>query len=224
MNNKRQTIWLVSMLSLMVVLSAYYLFTDDVKNFNPGLETKVSKEVKIDSQTMAASGKQANDANKKAEDAAGNQTKIQSKQQSDQQANNQKKQGESDAEILKKMSAQVKSGSDYFTNLQMKRTEDLSRQTERLYKIITDSKQNNEAVNKAYEDLRKIEDKEAKVTNLEELLMKDYSNALVMDEGEKWKVVVQAKNMEKSEAVSIVDLVMKDMNVGPDRVSVQYVQ
>lgn len=30
MNNKRQTIWLVSMLSLMVILSAYYLFTEDV--------------------------------------------------------------------------------------------------------------------------------------------------------------------------------------------------
>lgn len=29
MNTKRQTIWLVSMLSLMVVLSAYYLFTED---------------------------------------------------------------------------------------------------------------------------------------------------------------------------------------------------
>ena len=31
MNSKRQTVWLVSMLSLMVILSAYYLFTE-----NPG--------------------------------------------------------------------------------------------------------------------------------------------------------------------------------------------
>ena len=30
MNTKRQTVWLVSMLSLMVILSAYYLFTEDV--------------------------------------------------------------------------------------------------------------------------------------------------------------------------------------------------
>ncbi|ASS65034.1 MULTISPECIES: SpoIIIAH-like family protein [unclassified Paenibacillus] len=29
MNSKRQTVWLVSMLSLMVILSAYYLFTDN---------------------------------------------------------------------------------------------------------------------------------------------------------------------------------------------------
>lgn len=32
MNTKRQTIWLVSMLSLMVVLSAYYLFTQDIND------------------------------------------------------------------------------------------------------------------------------------------------------------------------------------------------
>lgn len=35
MNNKRQTVWLVSMLSLMVVLSAYYLFTEDSSPANP---------------------------------------------------------------------------------------------------------------------------------------------------------------------------------------------
>ena len=34
MNAKRQTIWLVSMLSLMVVLSAYYLFTEDVNKLD----------------------------------------------------------------------------------------------------------------------------------------------------------------------------------------------
>ncbi|MEK8132745.1 SpoIIIAH-like family protein [Paenibacillus filicis] len=34
MNSKKQTIWLVSMLSLMVVLSAYYLFTEDVKELD----------------------------------------------------------------------------------------------------------------------------------------------------------------------------------------------
>ena len=34
MNTKRQTIWLVSMLSLMVLLSAYYLFTQDTNDNN----------------------------------------------------------------------------------------------------------------------------------------------------------------------------------------------
>ena len=34
MNTRRQTVWLVSMLGLMVVLSAYYLFTDNVDDLN----------------------------------------------------------------------------------------------------------------------------------------------------------------------------------------------
>jgi stage III sporulation protein AH len=41
MNNRRQTIWLVSMLSLMVILSAYYLFTEPVgptQNANNGTQ------------------------------------------------------------------------------------------------------------------------------------------------------------------------------------------
>ncbi|AZK47060.1 SpoIIIAH-like family protein [Paenibacillus lentus] len=35
MKSKRQTIWLVSMLSLMVILSAYYLFTEDTATNKP---------------------------------------------------------------------------------------------------------------------------------------------------------------------------------------------
>jgi len=39
MQNRRQTIWLVSMLSLMVILSAYYLLTEEV---NPGKKSELS--------------------------------------------------------------------------------------------------------------------------------------------------------------------------------------
>ncbi len=50
MNAKRQTIWLVSMLSLMVVLSAYYLFTEDVNKLDLASTETINKsqEVKID--------------------------------------------------------------------------------------------------------------------------------------------------------------------------------
>ncbi|MDB4867213.1 MAG: SpoIIIAH-like family protein [Cohnella sp.] len=54
MNNRRQTIWLVSMLSLMVILSAYYLFTEPVsptQNANNG-----SKQTGTQSDAAKASG------------------------------------------------------------------------------------------------------------------------------------------------------------------------
>ena len=50
MNNKRQTIWLVSMLSLMVILSAYYLFTDESGTKAP----PVAESTQVDGQKPAA--------------------------------------------------------------------------------------------------------------------------------------------------------------------------
>jgi stage III sporulation protein AH len=44
MNNKKQTIWLVSMLGLMVILSAYYLFTDEV-NPIPAVTNEVNSSM-----------------------------------------------------------------------------------------------------------------------------------------------------------------------------------
>lgn len=45
MNSKRQTIWLVSMLSLMVILSAYYLFTQDPSDPNMFSDNTVQEDV-----------------------------------------------------------------------------------------------------------------------------------------------------------------------------------
>lgn len=58
MNSKRQTIWLVSMLSLMVILSAYYLFTEDTAG-------------KSDLLTESAAVKDATEAAGSAQDAGG---------------------------------------------------------------------------------------------------------------------------------------------------------
>ncbi|SDR88954.1 stage III sporulation protein AH [Paenibacillaceae bacterium GAS479] len=63
MNSKRQTIWLVSMLSLMVVLSAYYLFTEDTgtKGLKDTAQTQagaaeVSSSEGIDVQQVTGKG------------------------------------------------------------------------------------------------------------------------------------------------------------------------
>lgn len=55
MNTKRQTVWLVSMLSLMVVLSAYYLFTQDVDS--PEVLTDSSKTEQAAQNATEASTK-----------------------------------------------------------------------------------------------------------------------------------------------------------------------
>ncbi|KUP21400.1 SpoIIIAH-like family protein [Paenibacillus sp. DMB5] len=51
MKGKRQTIWLVSMLSLMVVLSAYYLFTEDT---GASIPKETAGTIQVDSANNGA--------------------------------------------------------------------------------------------------------------------------------------------------------------------------
>ncbi|MDO3677043.1 SpoIIIAH-like family protein [Paenibacillus ehimensis] len=306
MNSKRQTIWLVSMLSLMVVLSAYYLFTEDVGNVE--VTGTTPKEMTINAGQTDAMHPAATDANagprgeqkpgQKPEMKPEQKPEVKPEQKPEQKPEmkpeqkpevkpeqkpevkpeqkpevkpepkpegkpeqkpegkpEQKPEGkpeqkpgkgdkssstgaetssiaaqpvsknETDAKVLQQVQAQAhaQSGSDYFTNLQLKRDEENAKKAEQLLTIISDTKQTAEAAVKAQEELRKIEDMEAKVTNLEESLTKDFPQAVVTQDANKWKVTVQASKLEKSQALSIIDKTIKELNVGPDSVSVQMV-
>jgi stage III sporulation protein AH len=196
MNSKRQTIWLVSMLSLMVVLSAYYLFTQDASKMNTAKDISQTQQINVDNKitTPAADLKTSTDS------AA--------KQVTDQA-------------VLEKVAQQGKSSGDYFIAQQMQRNDDLAKKTQNLQAIINDTKQNPDAVGKAYDDLQTIQTQTAKISDLEDQLMKDYPNVVITEAGNKWKVVVQDNKLEKSQAVSIVDLVTKELNIGFDNISIQ---
>jgi stage III sporulation protein AH len=246
MNAKRQTIWLVSMLSLMVVLSAYYLFTEDVNKLNLA-NTDAAKnptEIKVDMSqadkpTTANSSKTdptatgtqtktdptATGAQTKTDPiATGTQTKTDSKTTAAADASKTTKtDATADADVLKKMQAQATSAENYFTTEQMKRHDELSKKTEQLMLTITDPKQKPEAVAQATNDLDKISETQDKITSIEESLMKDYDQAIVSQEGNKWKVTVQSEKLEKSQGVTIVDLVMKELGAAPENIKIQYV-
>jgi stage III sporulation protein AH len=106
----------------------------------------------------------------------------------------------------------------------LKRNDTLAQQTQSLLTIITDSAQNTEAVSKAYDDLQVIQNQTAKLNDIEDELGKDFPNVIVTAEAaNKWKVVLQDDKLEKSQAVSIVDLVMKELNIGPENISIQVI-
>ncbi|SFK93879.1 stage III sporulation protein AH [Paenibacillus sp. 1_12] len=288
MNSKRQTIWLVSMLSLMVVLSAYYLFTEDVSkleftstgapingsakgaegtnglsakeivintndlNVKPveskatpqaaaKTDTKASTPAAVDTkqQTSAAApsaGTNATPANsstpavptakaptpaaavtdpKNTSKATAANTQTTSKANETVSA--------ADAKVLQQVMTQVKSGSDYFAGLGLKRNEEMAKLTEKWMTILADPKQSATAAANAEAELRKLQDQEAKVTNLEDTLMKEFPQAVITEEASKWRVTVQSNKLEKSQAVSIIDKVMQEMNVGADKIVVQFV-
>lgn len=250
MNSKKQTIWLVSMLSLMVVLSAYYLFTEDVSQLelNTASGTQ-SKEIIINAgqldglpqgtanvqtqtapthnnQQPAAEGGAKSDPKESSTNSEAPST-VEPESGADPTtaqpvSKNHAKTSGQDARVLEQIQAQATAGSDYFINLQMKRDETMSKQVESLMTILADTKQTQEAAVKAQTELQKLQDMETKVTYLEESLMKEYPQAVITQEGTKWKITVQANKLEKSQAVSIADQVMKELNVIPDHIAIQY--
>ncbi|RKN84701.1 SpoIIIAH-like family protein [Paenibacillus ginsengarvi] len=251
MNTKRQTVWLVSMLSLMVVLSAYYLFTEDVNDLDLTKQQAAGTEIKVDaittgapaSTTNAAADKAASD--KAAQDKAAADKAASAKDTADKSAAGKTattdktaqatqtppsaatgKTGKTDEEVLKQVTASAKatSGNDYFASLHTKRNEDLSKEIEKWLAITVDNKKSDDEVKKAIAEVERLQDMDEKVMNVEDLLGKDFKNAIVLQDGGKWKVIVQTAKLEKSQGVSIVDMIMQEMNVTPDKVSVQYVQ
>ncbi|MBP1155132.1 MULTISPECIES: SpoIIIAH-like family protein [unclassified Paenibacillus] len=248
MNSKRQTIWLVSMLSLMVVLSAYYLFTEDVNelelNTASGTQTKEiiinagqldgvpQGTVDVQATPMGSSQQPAAEDDAKSDPKASSTntdtpSAVEQEDGSDPTTaqpvtKNEANASGEDAKVLEQIQAQATSGSDYFVNLQMKRDESISKQVEALMTILADTKQTQEAAVNAQTELQKLQDMETKITYLEESLMKEYPQAVITQEGMKWKITVQANKLERSQAVSIADQVMKELSITPDHIAVQY--
>ncbi len=186
MNTRRQKIWLVSMLSLMVVLSAYYLFTDDIG--------QVSDPDSQDGNMTAAGHLEATYDSQFADD---------------------EHYVLSDEEILAQVeSMQASAGvSAKFDQLYMQRDNQLKERFDELNRIVTDPSQSTEAVTQAYTEHDMLEEQYLIVQSLEEQLMEDYGNAIIEEENGEWHVRVLADHLEKSQAVSIIEMVADELGV-----------
>ncbi|CAM3589204.1 SpoIIIAH-like family protein [Marinicrinis lubricantis] len=203
MNSKRQTIWLVSMLSLMVVLSAYYLFTEDVNEIDTAAPTGTftSEEIVIDDITAqeTADEEVAEEyvADVSAEPGAEEDVAASTSE---------------DANILEMLEQGSNlTAEDYFATMQMERNENFDKEYEKLMTIITEG--DAEAQAKAYEDMHALEEKDNKISQLEEQLMQEYSHALVSEQNGTWKVSIKADSLEKSDAASIANMLIKELGV-----------
>jgi stage III sporulation protein AH len=206
------------MLSLMVVLSAYYLFTQDASKLNTPKDASQVQEVKIDTTQTTLDSQAKTD--KTTAGVTTDKTKTQTKAETKPSSEATTKQL-TDAEILAKITQQGQTSDEYIISQQLQRNDNLAKQTDNLLKIINDSKQNTVAVSKAYDDLHVIQTRTEKINGIEEQLTKDYPNVLVTENANKFKIVLQKDKLEKSQAVSIIDLVMQELSVGPENISIQ---
>lgn len=276
MNNKRQTVWLVSMLSLMVILSAYYLFTEDSGPIN----TPVADSTQVDGMKQGEAKETAGildpteglvvnevvnggevtgtDGDQTAAESVDNPAVVDGKEAGDTgkspAAESGEKQGEAgkgsekgtdkgaattpetnagtdssatktDEDVLKEMEEQntAASASSQFQNYQWQREESNNRKYEELMTVAGDLSKTPEENAKATEQLRTLEEKEAKINGIEETLSQQFANAIVQEDADKYKVVVLSDKLDVKQAVSIVDLVMKELAVSQNKISVQYV-
>lgn len=200
MNSKRQTVWLVSMLSLMVILSAYYLFTEDGSSKSPAGQAQTAE---LDSGSGDTQQVVVN------ETELGGQAAL----------------SDEDLKVIQKFEeeeSRAVSSSDYFMEQQFKRAEAVQTEYDRLMGIVSDTTNTGaEEASSAMEQVEKLEQHEEKISELESSLRDEFKNVVVSQEKDSYKVVVDGEKLERSQADSIIQLVMNTLEVGADRVTVQ---
>ncbi|QTH44734.1 SpoIIIAH-like family protein [Cohnella sp. LGH] len=213
MNNKRQTIWLVSMLSLMVILSAYYLFSEDAPSTNKaagGANQAIEEAGKVsatnpDGVTVQQVDRMTDELPDAETGATGTGEEM----------------SPEDQEVLKGIANAV--GNDRLEQIAYDRMNKVSKRSEELSATIGNAKATQEEATAAAEELDRLEDLDLRITSLQEKLLQEFDNAVVDEVDSKFKVIVLSDKLEKKQAIGIIDLATKELNVGPERVSVQYV-
>lgn len=201
MNTKRQTIWLVSMLSLMVVLSAYYLFTQDLddadKLSGTGTPTEDVSEASCDEDALVVD---------EVTQEEGTTTE-----------------GLTEEQILAMIESQGYGENSVFSDILSKRDEQTKGETDRLWAEVANVDGDPTQSAQALAAIEQLEEKSSKIAELESTLSEQYQLAMIDEENDRYKVVVASDKLEKKDAASIIDQVMTVMEVKADQVSVQYV-
>jgi len=204
MNTKRQTIWLVSMLSLMVILSAYYLFTQDIGSDNKltdakHMENTAEVNTTVDQNSAAVSGTSDNSGSYTISDL--------------------------DQDVLSQLEAD-----GYFKNngeiseLIAKRENQLEQKDNKIMSVLADVSAETDRSLEALEEMAMLEQKMEKITQLENNLKDTYEIAIISEEvNDKYKVVVTSDNLEKKQAAEIIEQVINELEVRPEQVSVQFI-
>ncbi|XID94147.1 SpoIIIAH-like family protein [Paenibacillaceae bacterium WGS1546] len=211
MNNKRQTIWLVSMLSLMVILSAYYLFTEDAPSTNPA---GGGSGHLLESSGANPDGVEITQIDTLTDDETSGVSAEGITEEGD---------AVEDQEVLKGIANAA--GNERIDQLALEQRVKISQRAEELETIIGDTKATQEEATAAAEEYHRLQDLDSRITSLQDKLLLDFDNAVVSEEeNNSFKVIVLSDKLEKKQAIGIVDLATKELEVGPDRITVQYVQ
>ncbi|MCU5033135.1 SpoIIIAH-like family protein [Bacillus cereus] len=197
---KKQTVWLLTMLSLVVVLSVYYVTTPDKMNTaSPATGEKIGQEKQGTDKAVT------NEAPKETPKKE-NTSKETINKETDKKENAKKEKSKKEGNVS------VQSSDENFTALRMQMEDQRSEQKAKLQEVMSSTKASATEKNKAKENFDAITTMETKQELLETVIKSQggYPDALVRADGTDIRVTVKAAKHSQKEANKIIQLVRSE--------------
>lgn len=192
------------MLSLMVILSAYYLFTQDING-----KDEVSDATNLNNSTVVDSMNGSAD-----ELASGDFSTLDDEYTI----------SDADQQVLNQLKAEGYFAGSTIGDLMTKRENQLEEEENRIMAVLADTTNDTEATLEALNEMEELEAKYEKISQIEASLKETYEVALISEElNDKYKVVVTSDTLEKKQAAAIIDQVIAQLEVRPEQVYVEFV-
>ncbi|PES80097.1 stage III sporulation protein AH [Bacillus cereus] len=211
---KKQTVWLLTMLSLVVVLSVYYVTTPEKMNTAaPATGEKMGQEKQgADKAVTKETTKETTNKETTKESIS----KETTNKETDKKENDKKETSKKEASVT------VQSSDENFTALRMQMEDQRSVEKEKLQNVMKSSKSSAEEKSKAKDNLDAITTMETKQQLLETVIKSQggYKDALVRADGTDIKVTVKSAKHSQKEANKIIQLVRSEG--GPKDVGVKF--
>lgn len=197
---KKQTVWLLTMLSLVVVLSVYYVTTPDKMNTaSPATGEKIGQEKQGTDKALT------NEAPKETPKKE-NTSKETTNKETDKKENAKKETSKKEGNVS------VQSSDENFTALRMQMEDQRSEAKAKLQEVMSSTKASATEKNKAKENFDAITTMETKQELLETVIKSQggYPDALVRADGTDIRVTVKAAKHSQKEANKIIQLVRSE--------------
>ncbi|MGE5702073.1 MAG: SpoIIIAH-like family protein [Clostridia bacterium] len=226
---RKQTVWLLTMLAVMVVLSGYYLVKGPTEQMpalgneqkeqpNGTLGMEVDTKEADPSAIMPTTPLELNTtlpATDQTADATLPETKTTTPDSSAAQQSPAKPTSAT-------QTPEAVSTSDFFTGYKMQREAMLQKQKDEQFAIMTSDKSSAQAYAEAKKKHEELSTLENNTIALEELLKgSGYKDAVVLTQNDKVNVIVQADKLTNKEVVDIIAQVKQQLSVSGNNVIVQ---
>ncbi|HDX9656316.1 TPA: SpoIIIAH-like family protein [Bacillus toyonensis] len=207
---KKQTVWLLTMLSLVVVLSVYYVTTPDKMNTaSPATGEKIGQEKQ--GTDKAVTNETPNKETTKETPSKETPNKETTNKETDKKENAKKETSKKETS-KKEGNVSVQSSDENFTALRMQMEDKRSAEREKLQNVIKSSNATAEERSKAKDGMDAIATMETKEGLLETVIKAQggYKDALVRADGTDIRVTVKAAKHSQKEANKIIQLVRSE--------------